>query len=179
MACPPNGNNDTPIQLETTRPVAPGEPSFTHNDLHLSNVMVCNRGDGCSEHNLIPSIKFIDFGYSKALEPDEENMDPYQCAEIMLDLIEHSEIHVGKHVPYKGVTKTKAFEILPAPHGNGDAYPSLDPDLESAARTADAYNVKDNEAAETDEAMEQLMNKLLFEPPEMPQPSQSSKWKQS
>ncbi|KAI1329267.1 hypothetical protein F5Y16DRAFT_397458 [Xylariaceae sp. FL0255] len=70
MAYPkPAAANGEPTLEEIPAPET-GKLGIQHRDLHLGNVMFGSTDPDVNEHNLIPIVKFIDFGRSAGLQED-------------------------------------------------------------------------------------------------------------
>ncbi|KAI1376332.1 kinase-like domain-containing protein, partial [Hypoxylon crocopeplum] len=126
LAYPPNGTENEQNRLETV-PTDGTEPSkIEHGDISLANVMIGDTGSGFAEHDLIPPLKFIDFGRTReGFEGVTDNT--WKISRIMINLIAREEVRISRWItPYKGYD-TRATEILH--HGNGARYPTLDDDI--------------------------------------------------
>ncbi|XXG93903.1 hypothetical protein Hte_000153 [Hypoxylon texense] len=176
LAYPPQAGRDAPNILEEIPEDGRDRALIEHGDLHEANVMIGST-NAFPEHNLVPVVKFIDFGRADWTEegiPD----NGWRAANIMLGLIATRRVAM-RHTTYQGY-KTQATEILP--HGNGDKYPTLDPDLRDFLARCLASNVKDrpdladmlrtaedavraNKYAdvETDEAIEAVIQELIYD----------------
>ncbi|KAI1078260.1 kinase-like domain-containing protein [Whalleya microplaca] len=184
LAYPLNGAEDQPNRLETI-PTDGREPSMIeHADLHAGNVMIGEAGGGFPEHDLIPPLKFIDFGRTKeGTQGVSDNIG--SISRMMINLIARQQVKTLAWVtPYEGF-ETKATEILH--HGNGKKYPTLDDDIRDFLARCLAYEEQDRpslsamlqiaedavrnkmatefpgHSGETDEAIRDLLRRFIYD----------------
>ncbi|KAI1502180.1 hypothetical protein F5X99DRAFT_408360 [Biscogniauxia marginata] len=176
LAYPPNGGEYEPSQLETIPTDGRAPTDIYHGDLHSGNIMIGNPDFRFAEHFSTPVIKFIDFGET------EENKEWGR----MLGLIARQEVRLhNAKSQYKGI-ETVATEILP--HGQGARYPTLDPELrdflarclatdeanrpsleemlrvtENAVQTKNAQSFAPHEALESEVAIGDVLQRVLFD----------------
>ncbi|KAI2601812.1 kinase-like domain-containing protein [Hypoxylon sp. NC1633] len=146
LAYPLNGAGDQPNQLETL-PVDGREPSrVEHADLHMGNIMIGHAGDEFQEHDLVPALKFIDFGRTReGFDGVVDNL--WTISRTMINLIARQEVRISRWITtYQGI-ETRATEILP--HGNGSKYPTLDNDLRDFLARCLADEKKDRPSLQT------------------------------
>ncbi|KAL7622868.1 trans-aconitate methyltransferase 1 [Parahypoxylon ruwenzoriense] len=178
LAYPLNGTDDQPNRLETVPADGRAPSMIEHADLHHANIMIGNPGNGFREHDLVPPLKFIDFGRArKGFQGVSDN--------IMINLIARHDVRISRWITtYRGF-RTKATEILH--HGNGRKYPTLDDDLrdflarcladeerdrpslstmlrvaENAVRTKTAAAFPGN-SGETDRAIRNFLQKFIYD----------------
>ncbi|KAI1098239.1 hypothetical protein F4804DRAFT_133074 [Jackrogersella minutella] len=184
LAYPIEGGEEQPSQLETI-PTDGREPTrIEHADLHPANVMIGNAGGGFREHDVVPPLKFIDFGRTrKGFKGFSENA--WQISRGMINLITRQQVRISINITeYQGF-RTKATEILH--HGNGARYPTLDDDLrdfmarcladkerdrpslsqmlqtaENAVRNKTAASFP-GQHSETDEAIRDLVQRFIYD----------------
>ncbi|KAK6958318.1 hypothetical protein Daesc_001116 [Daldinia eschscholtzii] len=180
LAYPPNGGEDDPNQLETI-PGDGTQPRRTeHADLSAAN---STAGGGFQEHDVIPPLKFIDFGRTReGFKGIPDNIRG--ILRIMVNLIARKEVRISAWITeYQGF-ETRATEFLH--HGNGANYPTLDDEIrdflarclaweesdrmslqdmlriaENAVRTKTAAAYPDA-TGETDEAIRELVQQFIY-----------------
>lgn len=180
-----NYDFDAPTQLENI-PVDGSRPptNIFHGDLHFGNMMIGSPGDPFPEHNVFPVTKLIDFGLTRELEGEGEALT-FNMGKICLKMVEIiSQNSASTNVVlYNGIA-TYAGEILPT--GNGFKYPMLCPalrdflayclaiDVEFRPTLTDMFVVASGqvnsspatyapyEARETDEAIEGVLQQLVY-----------------
>ncbi|KAI1479981.1 kinase-like domain-containing protein [Daldinia eschscholtzii] len=183
LAYPPNGSEDDPNQLETI-PKDGTQPSrIEHADLSAANIMIGTAGGGFQEHDVIPPLKFIDFGRTReGFKGIPDNIRG--ILRIMVNLIARKEVRISAWITeYQGF-ETRATEFLH--HGNGANYPTLDDEIrdflarclaweeadrmslqdmlriaENAVRTKTAAAYPDG-TGETDEAIRDLVQQFIY-----------------
>ncbi|CAJ2501276.1 Uu.00g041290.m01.CDS01 [Anthostomella pinea] len=133
LAYPPNAPSGAPKQLETIERGREQE-LWNHGDLHMGNVLVGDTGDGFGEHDLIPPLKFIDFGNIHEVPVEYGNYNLRDSAKVIYTLIKGKkgtgDKELDDEVTHQGF-KTRASKIVPAPDGSNTNinYPTLDPEL--------------------------------------------------
>ncbi|KAI2783384.1 kinase-like domain-containing protein [Daldinia loculata] len=140
LAYPPNGGEDGPDQLETI-PGDDTQPSkIEHADLSAANIMIGNAGGGFPEHDLVPPLKFIDFGRTReGFKGVPDNVRG--VIRIMVNLIARQQVRISAWITeYQGF-ETRATEFLH--HGNGAKYPTLDDDIRDFLARCLAYEESD------------------------------------
>ncbi|KAI4593896.1 hypothetical protein KJ359_008940 [Pestalotiopsis sp. 9143b] len=171
-------------RLETITKDAP--LNFVHGDLHGENVMIGKHNDQLAfpEHALLPPMKLIDLGEASDGGPRAASENINKVSMRLLSLIARRQVGRRERSQYNGY-ETLATEILP--HGNGAKYQSLDPVLRDLlARGVSTDNAKrpglkelldaaiagakkgagsyaPNHARESDSAIRDLMQKLLYD----------------
>ncbi|KAI0838059.1 kinase-like domain-containing protein [Hypoxylon sp. FL0890] len=184
LAYPPRGAEDEPNVLETVPTDGTAPSMIEHADLHTANIMIGEVGGGFAEHNLVPPLKFIDFGRTReGFQGVSDNV--WKISRIMINLIARQQVRISAWISdYQGF-ETRATEILH--HGNGAKYPTLDDDLrdflarcladeerdrptlanmleiaENAVKnkTAAAYP---GQAGETDEEIRNLLQRFIYD----------------
>ncbi|KAH6647395.1 hypothetical protein BKA67DRAFT_694461 [Truncatella angustata] len=145
MAWPPAQPAYMRQRLEHVGDRPPG--NMTHNDMHTLNIMVGaeDPSSGEYEHDIIPQLKLIDFGYATE-EPPRSDHDPvkdniFQVGGVMAELItlqsqEVIDLPTEEAVSFTlqggGETfRTMAMSILPDDQGQ-DPVPCLDSSLRTA-----------------------------------------------
>ncbi|KAI0911828.1 hypothetical protein F4823DRAFT_635480 [Ustulina deusta] len=188
-AYPPDGHEDAPNQLEGI--LMDRQPTMLgHGDIHAHNIMIGERSADFAEHNLVPSLKLIDFGRTQESEQEFERM-VYDLWLEILSLITRRDSAYLPNGQWFGF-ETRAVEIQHQDHnhcpmGNGAAYPTLDqvlreflahcvsadrerrPSLQqmfvetylNATKPAAAY--QPYEALESDAAVEKVLASLLLD----------------
>ncbi|KAI1496204.1 kinase-like domain-containing protein [Biscogniauxia marginata] len=171
LAYPPDGDDKTANKLETI-PKGRKPENLQHGDLHLRNIMISDISSEFREHTFTPALKLIDFG---------------QATKTIVAFIIHGPRTFSNFNPanYNGIA-TGAKEIVPAPYGNGDSYPTLDPLLRDFLARCLAISPKDrpslaemlstaeagarrsaeeyapNEHLESDRAVRKAVRELIF-----------------
>ncbi|KAI0109403.1 hypothetical protein F4776DRAFT_667716 [Hypoxylon sp. NC0597] len=184
LAYPVNGAEDEPNVLETI-PTDGRAPSMVeHADLNMTNVMIGEAGGGFAEHDIVPPLKFIDFGRTRdGFQGVSDNL--WKISRMMINLIARHQVRISAWISYYQGFETRATEILH--HGNGAKYPTLDDDMrdflarcladeerhrptladmlntaETAVRnkTAEAYP---GQAGETDEGIRNMLQRFIYD----------------
>lgn len=102
--------------------------------------MVGQQGGAFPEHASVPALKLIDFGMARQLGVFH-NSNLYRASMVIFVLMTGRQpVGPAERSTYKGIV-TEATEILP--HGNGDNYPTLDPDLRDLMALCLAMNESD------------------------------------
>ncbi|KAI1417187.1 kinase-like domain-containing protein [Hypoxylon sp. FL1857] len=184
LAYPPNAAEDEPNKLETIPTDGTAPSMIEHADLHTANVMISEAGGGFEEHDIVPPLKFIDFGRTReGFQGVSDNI--WKISRIMINLIARQQVRISAGISeFKGF-ETRATEILH--HGNGAKYPTLDDDMreflarcladeekdrlsladmldiaERAVRTKTAAAYP-GQAGETDEAIRDLLQRFVYD----------------
>ncbi|RYP62884.1 hypothetical protein DL771_009533 [Monosporascus sp. 5C6A] len=175
MAYPIEAPEGEPNRLETI-PKDGRQPSeLYHGDLHVGNLMLGDAGGSFQEHRIVPVAKFIDFGSTAEVQGGR-----------MLNLIARGDVPVLRcKSNYEGI-QTMATEILPTEDGH--KYPMLDEELrdllarclaiepdnrprlqemlqtiETAVKTKTAGAFEPNHTRETDVAIRNTLQRLVYD----------------